>query len=105
MGPFGSFRILQIRTDFPIVEQECAAPILITAIWRPITNGNGFLSAATFLARSESCTIVTLPIELVIVAARYRGTVVARELVPFTRERSSQLDPNSRTVLAAQAPL
>ncbi|MGO1643900.1 GNAT family N-acetyltransferase [Corynebacterium casei] len=106
MAPIVLYKILQIRTDVFVVEQNCAYPELDGRDLEPdseqvwVTVDDEIAGTIRILQDSDA-----LRIGRVVVAANYRGTGVARELFTYALERCANIDPVSKLVLDAQAPL
>ena len=106
MDPIVLYKILQIRTDVFVVEQNCPYPELDGRDLEPdseqvwVTVDDEIAGTIRILRDSDA-----LRIGRVVVAAKHRGTGVARELFTYALERCANIDPDSKLVLDAQAPL
>lgn len=106
MDPIVLYKILQIRTDVFVVEQNCPYPELDGRDLEPdseqvwVTVDDEVAGTIRILRDSAA-----LRIGRVVVAAKHRGTGVARELFTYALERCKNIDPASKLVLDAQAPL
>lgn len=106
MDPIVLYKILQIRTDVFVVEQNCPYPELdgrdlepdSEQVWVTV---DGEIAGTIRILRDSDA----LRIGRVVVAAKHRGTGVARELFTYALERCANIDPDSKLVLDAQAPL
>ncbi|MDN5707729.1 GNAT family N-acetyltransferase [Corynebacterium casei] len=106
MDPIVLYKILQIRTDVFVVEQNCPYPELDGRDLEPdseqvwVTVDDEIAGTIRILRDSDA-----LRIGRVVVAAKHRGTGVARELFTYALERCANINPASKLVLDAQAPL
>ena len=106
MDPIVLYKILQIRTDVFVVEQNCPYPELDGRDLEPdseqvwVTVDDEVAGTIRILRDSDA-----LRIGRVVVAAKHRGTGVARELFTYALERCANIDADSKLVLDAQAPL
>ena len=106
MDPRILYKILQIRTDVFVVEQNCPYPELDGRDLEPdseqlwVTVDDEVAGTIRILRDADA-----LRIGRVVVAAKHRGTGVARELFSYALERCAQIDPDLKMVLDAQAPL
>ncbi|MDN5741810.1 MAG: GNAT family N-acetyltransferase [Corynebacterium casei] len=106
MDPIVLYKILQIRTDVFVVEQHCPYPELDGRDLEPdseqvwVTVDDEIAGTIRILRDSDA-----LRIGRVVVAAKHRGTGVARELFTYALERCANINPASKLVLDAQAPL
>lgn len=106
MDPIVLYKILQIRTDVFVVEQNCPYPELDGRDLEPdseqvwVTVEDEIAGTIRILRDSDA-----LRIGRVVVAAKHRGTGVARELFTYALERCANINPASKLVLDAQAPL
>ena len=106
MDPVVLYKILQIRTDVFVVEQNCPYPELDGRDLEPdseqvwVTVDDEIAGTIRILRDSDA-----LRIGRVVVAAKHRGTGVARELFTYALERCANINPASKLVLDAQAPL
>ena len=106
MDPIVLYKILQIRTDVFVVEQNCPYPELDGRDLEPdseqvwVTVDDEIAGTIRILRDSDA-----LRIGRVVVAAKHRGTGVARELFTYALERCANIDSDSKLVLDAQAPL
>lgn len=106
IDPRTLYKILQLRTDVFVVEQNCPYPELdgrdlepdCELLWATV---DGKIAGTTRILHDSDA----LRIGRVVVAPQYRGTGIARELFAFTLERCAQIDSSSKIVLDAQAPL
>ena len=106
MDPIVLYKILQIRTDVFVVEQNCPYPELDGRDLEPdseqvwVTVDDEIAGTIRILQDSDA-----LRIGRVVVAAKHGGTGVARELFTYALERCANIDADSKLVLDAQAPL
>lgn len=106
IDPIVLYKILQIRTDVFVVEQNCPYPELDGRDLEPdseqvwVTVDDEIAGTIRILRDSDA-----LRIGRVVVAAKHRGTGVARELFTYALERCANINPASKLVLDAQAPL
>lgn len=106
MDPIVLYKILQIRTDVFVVEQNCPYPELDGRDLEPdseqvwVTVDDEIAGTIRILRDSDA-----LRIGRVVVAAKHRGTGLARELFTYALERCANINPASKLVLDAQAPL
>ena len=106
MDPIVLYKILQIRTNVFVVEQHCPYPELDGRDLEPdseqvwVTVDDEIAGTIRILRDSDA-----LRIGRVVVAAKHRGTGVARELFTYALERCANINPASKLVLDAQAPL
>src|SRR5699024_1806576 len=106
IDPRTLYKILQLRTDVFVVEQNCPYPELdgrdlepdCELLWATV---DGEIAGTTRILHYR----VALCIGPVVVAPHYRGTGIARELYAFTLERCALIDSSSTFILDAQAPL
>ena len=106
MDPIVLYKILQLRTDVFVVEQNCPYPELdgrdlepdCELIW--VTVDDEIAGTTRILQEADA-----LRIGRVVVAPNHRGTGLARELFAATLQRCKQIDSDSKIVLDAQAPL
>ncbi|MFH0412484.1 GNAT family N-acetyltransferase [Corynebacterium sp. L4756] len=104
--PLVLYKILKLRTDVFVVEQNCPYPELDGCDLEPdselvwVTINDEVAGTARILHDDEA-----LRIGRVVVEANHRGTGVARELFAYTLDRCKQINPDSKIVLDAQAPL
>ncbi|WP_300908597.1 GNAT family N-acetyltransferase [Corynebacterium stationis] len=106
MDPRILYKILQIRTDVFVVEQNCPYPELDG---RDLESDSEQLWVTVDAEIAGTIRILrdadVLRIGRVVVAAKHRGTGVARELFAYALERCAQIAPEQKIVLDAQAPL
>lgn len=106
MDPRILYKILQIRTDVFVVEQNCPYPELDGRDLEPdseqlwVTVDDEVAGTIRILRDADA-----LRIGRVVVAAKHRGTGVARELFAYALERCAQIAPELKLILDAQAPL
>lgn len=106
MDPRILYKILQIRTDVFVVEQNCPYRELDGRDLEPNSEQlwvtvDGEIAGTIRILRDPDA----LRIGRVVVASRHRGSGVARELFSYALERCAQIDPSLKVVLDAQAPL
>ncbi|MGO1903296.1 GNAT family N-acetyltransferase [Corynebacterium casei] len=106
MDPVILYKMLKIRTDVFVVEQNCPYPELDGRDLEPdseqlwVTVDDEVAGTIRILHDSDA-----IRIGRVVVAAQHRGTGVARELFSYALNRCKQIDSESTIVLDAQAPL
>src|SRR5690625_5114337 len=106
MDPIVLYKILQIRTDVFVVEQNCPYPELdgrdleadSEQLW--VTVDDEIAGTIRILRDTEA-----LRIGRVVVAAKHRGTGGARELFNFALESCAQIAPELKLGLDSPAPL
>ena len=106
MDPRILYKILKLRTDVFVVEQNFPYPELddrdleidSQQVW--VTVDDEVAGTARILRDSNA-----LRIGRVVAAPEHRGTGIARELFAFVLERCADVDPQVKIVLDAQAPL
>lgn len=106
IDPIVLYKLLKLRTDVFVVEQNCPYPELdgrdlepdCELIWVTVDDE---VAGTTRILQDAN----RLRIGRVVVAADHRGTGVARELFSYTLKRCKQIDPDVKIVLDAQAPL
>ncbi len=106
MNPVTLYRVLRLRTDVFVVEQECPYPELdgrdVEGGSRLVWVEDGAAVVATLrILRDEDA----LRIGRVASHPSQRGTGVAREMFAFALEQCAALGPGLPIVLDAQAPL
>lgn len=106
IAPETLYRILQLRTDVFVVEQNCAYPELdgrdlepdCLQVW---ANDGDHVAATLRILQEEN----GLRIGRVVANPEYRGTGVARQLFSYGLQECERIAPKAQIVLDAQVPV
>lgn len=125
MDPVSLYRVLQLRTDVFVVEQQCAYPeldgrdlepgaVMVWATYAPEHRADDDGAPTSSDAQAAGAVLATLRvlhepegfrIGRVVAREAARGTGVARELMQRGLEYCAAQSPESAVVLDAQQPL
>lgn len=106
MDPAALYRVLQLRTDVFVVEQECPYPELDGRDLEPdalqlwASDGDRVVAALRILRDADA-----LRIGRVVAHPDHRGSGLARRLFGFALDRCGERSPGLAIVLDAQEPL